>query len=395
MYSDTTFPSPDGVAVSLEAFGRGLQQLGTDVEVIAPRQLRSGTILTRPIASIKPPGRDYHVGLVFPWSKSSRASAARYDIVHVHTLGPVGLAGMKAAHSARIPAVLTWHTDLIAYRQYYPEIRLGLLVVAATLFSQTTSARGGRSSLNQRTITRRLLSAFDRIIVPSSKAYHQVRRLGALQHIDIIPNPTLPLAPPRSTTTELRYNLKIPANSEVVLSVGRLSKEKNLTCLLRAFSILKSRHPNVQLVLVGPSRGDRHLVGLARALGVLDSVHITGLVERDLLGAYYSLSHIFVLPSLSETQSLAAIEAAAFGLPVIVVDSDLDNAFEDHHRVVAESSPPQLARHMNDCLDEVRDRPTPGYPTMERYRPTILDQSKKLIEVYSSLMHVRDGTTST
>src|SRR5260370_911262 len=84
------------------------------------RQPSAGVLPTRQTPSRRLPRRDYRVGLVLPWASNHRVSAKGCDIVHVHTLGPVGLAGLTAAHHAGIPAVLTWHTDLIAYRPYYP-----------------------------------------------------------------------------------------------------------------------------------------------------------------------------------------------------------------------------------------------------------------------------------
>ena len=54
--------------------------------------------------------------------------ANEYDVIHVHTLGTVGLSGLYTAWHFHIPVVLTWHTDLVAYQRHYPEIK-----VAATL----------------------------------------------------------------------------------------------------------------------------------------------------------------------------------------------------------------------------------------------------------------------
>lgn len=383
MYSDTIFPSPDGVAVSIEALCRGLQKLGVSVEVVAPRQCCSGAIPTRFITSFCPPGRDYHVGLTMPWLHSSRTSADDYDIVHVHTLGPVGLAGLTAAHLAKVPVILTWHTDLITYRDYYPEVKFGTPLVNITAKLLSASPNGGMISFRPTTAMRHLLSVFDGIVAPTPKVYHQLRHFGVRQYMVIIPSPTLPLEVPESSPEQVRHNLDIAAKAEVVLSVGRLSKEKNLDLLLRAFSDLRRRRPSVQLVLVGPTRGRRQLLGLAHALDITSSIHVPGPVDRDLLGAYYRMADVFVLPSLSETQSLVALEAEAFDLPVVVVDGALKRSFGGSCRALAEPSPSPLAKQINACLDDAKHRRSVQYPQEDCYQPAIADQSKKLVEMYS------------
>ena len=385
MYSDTIFPNPDGVGVAIEALGIGLQHLGVSVELVAPRQPCSGTFTTRVVASIRPPGRDYHVGLVLPWCRSRRTSADRYDIVHVHTLGPVGLAGLRAAHYAGVPAVLTWHTDLAAYRPYYPEVRLGALIAGVTLLGLDTSSNKRELGFSQQAVIRRLLSSFDTIIVPTSKVYRQLRDLDCPRPVAIIPNPTLPLNVPCSSPADIRSDCNLPKDAQIILSVGRLTQEKNPDLLLRAFMLLKRTRPNAQLVLVGPSRGHRHLKRLARTLSIADSVHMPGPVGRDLLGGYYRLADIFVLPSLSETQSLAAQEAEAYGIPVIVVDDSLESTYGDSRRVVNPPYPRQLAQSIDDCLgngDYLHD----GYPGAEDFCPAITDQSARLYEIYSFLV---------
>jgi 1,2-diacylglycerol 3-alpha-glucosyltransferase len=171
MYTDTMLPRLDGIAISLEAVGSALQHLGVSIQVVAPRRRGAykSRLPSRTIASFRPWGRDYNVGLVLPWWRSSRTSAGCYDIVHVHTLGPIGLAGLAAARHAGIPAILTWHTDVISYHPYYPEIRLDTLVAGITLKSLGVNPNTSLAKFNHRTILRRIFSVFDTIIVPTPK----------------------------------------------------------------------------------------------------------------------------------------------------------------------------------------------------------------------------------
>jgi 1,2-diacylglycerol 3-alpha-glucosyltransferase len=388
MYTDTMLPRLDGIGVSLEAIGGALQNLGVSPEVVTPavQGHYEGTLVRRTSASFQPWFRDYNVGLVLPWLESARTSAKSYDIVHVHTLGPVGLAGLLAAHRAQIPAVLTWHTDVISYRPYYPEVRLGTLVAGITLLALGMKPiDAAHFRCNYQTILRQILSAFDTIIVPTEKAREQISRLGYQQPLEVIPSPTLPLPTPPIGPAALRSQLGISPNAPVLLSVGRLSAEKNQDLLVRAFAILVEELPDARLVLVGARAGRRHIMRLASSLRVDASLSTIGIVQRELLGAYYSIANVFILSSLSETQSLVAQEAEAFGLPVVLVDERLSNSL-NRRRLVAKPDPASLASVISQCLVGMSHRQSAQYPSPDIYAPQADTQAKQLFEVYVSLL---------
>ncbi len=107
-------------------------------------------------------------------------------------------------------------------------------------------------------------------------------------------------------------------SKKTLLSVGRLSKQKDYTTLVEAFARIKTRQPdwNIRIVGEGPLRGP--LERQVRDLGLKDRVVLAG-TTRD-VGKEYQSAQLFVLPSLYESQGLSAIEAIAHGLPVIAFD---------------------------------------------------------------------------
>jgi len=114
----------------------------------------------------------------------------------------------------------------------------------------------------------------------------------------------------------------IPADSKLVLFLGRLSQKKSPDLLLRAFAKL-SLSPGAadpHLAFVGPDESDWkvRLVETAHKLGVASRVHFTGPLFEQLKWQAYRDSDVFVLPSQNENFGNTAAEAAAAGTPVVV-----------------------------------------------------------------------------
>jgi glycosyltransferase involved in cell wall biosynthesis len=96
--------------------------------------------------------------------------------------------------------------------------------------------------------------------------------------------------------------------------VGRLVRDKNLPCLLRAMHRLAARAPAVTLLIVGDGEDRVELERQARSLG-LRAVHFLG--QRSDVEAVLSWSDAAVLPSFTEGLSNTLLEAMASGLPVV------------------------------------------------------------------------------
>ncbi len=100
----------------------------------------------------------------------------------------------------------------------------------------------------------------------------------------------------------------------VIISVGRLTRQKNYSSLIEAFSMLRQRH-NARLVLVGSGDEIDILKNQCRTLGISDDVLFTGWHKNPY--KFLNRSNVFVLSSLWEGFPNVLIEAMALGLPVI------------------------------------------------------------------------------
>ncbi|MEA1927708.1 MAG: glycosyltransferase family 4 protein [Candidatus Auribacterota bacterium] len=123
---------------------------------------------------------------------------------------------------------------------------------------------------------------------------------------------------PREPEPRVLSELDIDAGEKIILTVSRLSPEKNLPLLLRAFSLLELRSSRLLIVGDGDERG--HLEELAGQLGISPWVCFAG--SRNDLEKIYPLASVFVLPSTEEPFGQVYLEAMASGLPSIGLKGD-------------------------------------------------------------------------
>ncbi|MFH1427383.1 MAG: glycosyltransferase family 4 protein [Patescibacteria group bacterium] len=102
------------------------------------------------------------------------------------------------------------------------------------------------------------------------------------------------------------------------LTVGRLVEVKNIGMQLRAFKNLDFRFKNLELQIIGSGKEERNLKLEITNLGLEEKVKFFGW-QND-LSKFYNQADVFVLTSNYEGWGLAVIEAASYGLPIIMTD---------------------------------------------------------------------------
>ncbi len=216
------------------------------------------------------------------WRLARHIRSAGVDIVHAHEF-TMNVYGGLAAACARVPAVATVHG-----RGYYAEAgrRIKALKLAARLGT--------------------------RIVAVSSDIQHFLTAELGLGPVRVIPNGIDVDRPARGDRARGRALLGLDPGARVIGAVGNLYPVKGHRTLLEAASRMDQP---VHVVIAG--RGDEEAVlrSEAAALGLADRLHLLGFRDDvpDLLAAF----DIYALPSLSEGQSLALIEAMAAGLPIV------------------------------------------------------------------------------
>lgn len=105
----------------------------------------------------------------------------------------------------------------------------------------------------------------------------------------------------------------------VVICVGRLMKEKNQECLIRAIKDL-----DIILLLIGDGPQYSELVNIVNELGIKDKVRFERAIPHKEIHRYYTTSDIFALPIKYGGFAIPVLEAAASGLPVILPKQEFD-----------------------------------------------------------------------
>lgn len=144
--------------------------------------------------------------------------------------------------------------------------------------------------------------------------------------IEHIPNGVLMDQEGRTTRSQVKK----------VMTVARLSREKGIDVLIRAWANVVQQEKNLRLIVVGDGPLEGELRELARALGVDEFVEFGGMVQnaKELLRDV----DLFVLPSRAEGLSNALLEAMSNGLPCIATNVGGNTELlggENHHKIMA------------------------------------------------------------
>jgi len=248
------------------------------------------------------------------------------EAVRVHVLDGVTKAARGYRMWGAVPAIASYlrsRSPALFHSPGNHTMRPAAAAAALARFKQgfvvkvTNPLIGNRASGWQQ-LWRRLsfaqaLSRADLVLVLSQIDVEQVAEVAAAlrQRIRVVHNPYISDAMVGSAAG------RRPADPPVILSVGRLSRQKNQALLLRAAARLADRPWRLQLCGTGPDEAS--LRGLAAELGIADRVDFAGFVA-DLI-PYYLAATVTASPSRYEGLPATVLEAIACGCPVVATAS--------------------------------------------------------------------------
>ena len=178
----------------------------------------------------------------------------------------------------------------------------------------------------------------------------------------------------------------------VVLFLGRLRTDKGAELLLDAFLKVAATHPSAVLVMAGPDEQQLTPSLRARAYGLEDRILFPGFVERDEKLDLLARADLFVLPSRSEGQSMAVLEALASGTPVLIsAPCDFDIAAASGAGWIIELNVEHLAAALARLLADPRVLKDAGNCAHELARNSLswTPVLARLEEVYAAALRTR------
>ncbi len=150
-------------------------------------------------------------------------------------------------------------------------------------------------------------------------------------------------------TIRARRSAALRLHGCVFLYAGRLWAGKGIDHLLEAYQLVRSRHRDVSLLIIGDGVDEPRYRAMAR---LLPDVVFAGFVQPRDLPDYYALADALVLPTLGDPHGLVVEEAMAAGLPVICTEAagDIRRRLPDGRAgyIVPPSDAPALAGRMLD-----------------------------------------------
>jgi glycosyltransferase involved in cell wall biosynthesis len=144
----------------------------------------------------------------------------------------------------------------------------------------------------------------------------------------------------------------------VLISIGRLAKEKNFETVLQASAKVMKERPHVRLVIVGGGMEEKPLAKLAEDLGIADQVNFTGTIPFEEVPSYLKAADIFCFASVTETQGLVTMEAMAADLPIVAVDATGTSDAVEHGKdgLLTENDAGALAAALEQVIDDAELR---------------------------------------
>ncbi len=166
------------------------------------------------------------------------------------------------------------------------------------------------------------ISACDEVWVVSEGAGENLRSLGYKGEYIVMDN-GVDIPRGRVSEEKIRETVKdydLPENVPVFLFVGRMYWYKGQRMILEALEGLKSQNLDFRMVFIGNGGNFEEIKALSHELDLDDKVFFTGAIhDRDAIRAWYCRSDAFLFPSTYDTNGLVVREAAACGVPSVLV----------------------------------------------------------------------------
>lgn len=357
IFTDTYFPQVNGVTFTIAEWKKRLSKYH-NIFIYYPKSEYLPQQNEYPFPSLEFRFyRGYHIA--FPKDISEKSKDL--DLVHIHGLFTMAMAGLYVSRKFKLPKILSYHTPADEYIDYITRKEpLKKMFIKMYNFWE-----------------RKLLNSCNLVTAPSQSIKERLLQKGIKKVIVLSNGIDTDFFKPVNAS-KFREKHGIDEDEKVIGFCGRFGYEKHLEDLIGIADKF-----NGTILIAGKGPAEEYYKSLARNK---KNVKFLGFLSREELLEFYSSLDLFVFPSLAETQGLVALEAMACGVPVIGANA---LALKDtiKHGVTG-----YLYQHGNlrDLLNKIKL----GYKNREKLRENCLEYVKehsidktinKLLEIYEDI----------
>jgi glycogen(starch) synthase len=219
------------------------------------------------------------------------ARSASFDIIHAHDWMTIP-AAVTAQRISRKPLIL--HIHSLEYDR-----------------------SGENGNVDILTIERQGLEQADRIIAVSHRTKRMIEeRYGiAPEKVSVVYNAVTRAEGQEIYHTERRVT---PRDLKTVLYLGRITFQKGPDYFIEAAARVLKILPEVRFVMAGSGDMMGQMIELVGERQIGSHFHFTGFLQGEEIERIFSLSDLYVMPSVSEPFGISPLEAMMYDVPVII-----------------------------------------------------------------------------
>ena len=303
-FTNTYLPAVSGVTTAIENYREELEKQGHNVYIFAAKH--SNYQDKNPnVFRFRSVDLNYKISYPLPLISSPKIRKTikriNLDIIHGHHFFLSGQIAWYYAKKLKLPLVFTYHTRYDLYVHYAPlpeELSKPLAKTLSTLYANSCDA----------------------VVAPSKSIKDLILEYGVRKPVYIVPS-GIDIDKFKKTGEEekIREKYNIKNDAILLLTVCRLSEEKNLVFLLKVFQKIMKKRKNVYFMIVGDGPEKEDLEKQSFRLGLKEKIIFTDKVSYSRIPSFYNASNIFLFSSLSEVQPTIFTEAMASGLPIVAI----------------------------------------------------------------------------
>lgn len=340
--TDTYRPTINGVVTSIESLKKALDRLGHDVRILT----FSDSFNSKQEDDIYYMG-SLGAGKFYPDARMNKLFYNRFyedimdwkpDIVHSQTEFTMFIQAKKIAKDLDIPLLHTYHTVYEDYTHYF-----------------SLNKKIGKELAKQ--FTKQIIKTTDGVVVPTNKIYNLLTEYNIHEDIYVAPTGINVQKLSECDDFDIRSGYKIPEDKYIVLFLGRIGKEKNITEILQYLENID--RDDIVFIIAGAGPFLSELKDICSNSKIRDRLIFTGMIDSSKVGNFYSQADVFVSASTSETQGLTFIESMACSTPIICRHDDcLDGVLIEGKTGFGYDTEEEFIDYLNQILDneKLRDK---------------------------------------